>query len=970
MREGNYFWILFSLILIHIHVLQGALLSSFDFLQEDCYNNTIVDNQGSDQGPLNFEGKFLCFQDRNGIFIPEDEGPSSNMTRTKTEMEVSTLLPLIQSSHEMSIELWYKLDEGADPNDEILLLSMSKLGDTQALLNCEVLGQQGFVFTLEVRPSTGMIAAFVCDGQGATGGDDLDGYWPYQFEDTGFDPYNYTQLILTFDQYNISLFVNGVRSSGVSLNPDMDYYIDELMDGTMTSLTDDIYFNLGTIFNVHSRMVIDNLEGPVYANTFFTPFMGTFFSFNVFDSAFDDAGAATEYAAGIPNNAPFAENQTITINEDGEIVFQGELPNNPPYYYTDLPFTDIRVSLVAYDIDDDPFSPNYAGAGSEPTTITLHEIPTNGFRIYTEDQTEITTPGFVLTALTGWDLYLRPPTNYYSPTSYSYPNYDSFVGRLLYTISDGSRSDVGETGFSVTSVNDPPFVPNTNASVMSRLFASITLNASDVDSTVFDTMIIHTLPANGSLYTVDSNGNPKTLITDAGTIVNNDKFAYVYTGNEEIPSSSALGTPIATDSFLVNISDDLGVFSPHGKVTFTVMGSFIPLPSSEEDLIPVTSTVYGGLDTDVFIQEDDGDAIVNEDGVSDTTITLFGYNFAHDDLNRFVDLYVEAPPSDGTLLYANATISGSDVMIAEMGGVAEDDGAYTLSMNYVGETHSFNLPTTTWNGSDLSSVQSDVAFDFFLADNKTSVVRSPALTQHVYIRNVNDQPTLTVPSGTFQVDAVSANKDNSDVLFISGIDVEDDLDLDVDLVRVHVETSRGGKVSLDDDFVDDVDFNSASFCRLADSDGRWGCQGSGSSDEDMNFVGTPEAVRKALATIKYQNVNPNVIDTITITVYDGAYDSTSPTRECIDQEDHDQVNPYTVHVGCYSVSGEITVEVGTFAGEETDDGTQGFTSQLTGAVVGAGLVVSLAAFVSFRKCFSGSEANTTWDEEDDGHDEV
>jgi len=62
----------------------------------------------------------------------------------------------------------------------------------------------------------------------------------------------------------------------------------------------------------------------------------------------------------------------------------------------------------------------------------------------------------------------------------------------------------------------------------------------------------------------------------------------------------------------------------------------------------------------------------------------------------------------------------------------------------------------------------------------------------------------------------------------------------------------------------------------------WACGSSndGTADDRITFVATPYDANDILKQLKYTNLEPNIIDTITVSVFDGS------GGLCIDEEDH------------------------------------------------------------------------------------
>jgi hypothetical protein len=208
-----------------------------------------------------------------------------------------------------------------------------------------------------------------------------------------------------------------------------------------------------------------------------------------------------------------------------------------------------------------------------------------------------------------------------------------------------------------------------------------------------------------------------------------------------------------------------------------------------------------------------------------------------------------------------------------------------IKIFYLGEEGFFTYPAFTWNGSSLPEnlvTLDSFSFTVILYDNG-AVLNGPEsdeILQTVTIRNVN-QPTYVnythqapYTDGNIEIYAFSYAYDNkyATSLSLDGFSIID-IDHDVDVVKVEVSASTG-YFTLNENFIDDLDFNSQRYCK---SNAYWHCEGSGYSDHHAVFVATPSAALKALNGLDYQNPHKNVVDMLKVTIYDGVGDG------CLDQ---------------------------------------------------------------------------------------
>jgi hypothetical protein len=113
--------------------------------------------------------------------------------------------------------------------------------------------------------------------------------------------------------------------------------------------------------------------------------------------------------------------------------------------------------------------------------------------------------------------------------------------------------------------------------------------------------------------------------------------------------------------------------------------------------------------------------------------------------------------------------------------------------------------------------------------------------------------------------SMSASSSYQTSATITGFELFDP-DQGVDLIKVSVETSIFGRVTLNPQLIKYLDFNSASFCYGETS---WHCVGDGTSENRMVFVAAPSIVQSALNGLIYQCTNSGITDNITITLFDG-----------------------------------------------------------------------------------------------------
>jgi hypothetical protein len=250
---------------------------------------------------------------------------------------------------------------------------------------------------------------------------------------------------------------------------------------------------------------------------------------------------------------------------------------------------------------------------------------------------------------------------------------------------------------------------------------------------------------------------------------------------------------------------------------------------------------------------------------TDTLIQLYAH-YEHGDIGP-IRLVLSEDPLYGSLwdpLTGLRLESGSSPM--QESAYPYEDGIDIISRSL---PNYFSSPGAHWNGTPIASIRTD-SFSYYPVSANDEASRGADAYEELMFVNVNDATGLECPTDYLSVRAIGTSpapdgEGQVDELLVAGFDVTD-LDLEVDIVRVNV-TSKYGLISLNPAFVGNLDFNSASFCF---AQGNALCQGSGSSDGSMAFLGTPSDVKMALDGLKYQTYTPAVKDTVIITIYDGA----------------------------------------------------------------------------------------------------
>lgn len=224
-----------------------------------------------------------------------------------------------------------------------------------------------------------------------------------------------------------------------------------------------------------------------------------------------------------------------------------------------------------------------------------------------------------------------------------------------------------------------------------------------------------------------------------------------------------------------------------------------------------------------------------------------------------VKLRVKALPNKGLL-----QVDGKEIHV-------DSDLDISTKLDYtLTDTNFFNSPHINVHGVDSRFPQESFAFQIqFFDDDGYLVGESRVLQMQVFVQLMNHPPHLVAPK--------QASPLKNDWI-ISGIDVEDSLDHDMNYVRVEV-ASRRGRVSVSSE-------DAKTLLKQYECSGRsaspWQCVGDGYQDRRLTFVAAPSDVKVILQNLKYQALalaRPEA-DNVTVTIYDGI------ENDCLTRAEH------------------------------------------------------------------------------------
>jgi len=364
------------------------------------------------------------------------------------------------------------------------------------------------------------------------------------------------------------------------------------------------------------------------------------FTFQVSDGIFNSVLPGTVSITVTPvNDAPLADNQSITTNEDVAILIG-------------LTVSDVDGGALSYSVVSGPLhgtlsgsgatltytpSPNYNGsdsftfkandgaADSNTGTVTIAVTPVVDSPIAFDQivaTLEDVSKAITLTgidpdgAVISYTLLSSPlhgtlsgtaPSLTFIPTG-NYSGADSFT----FTVNDGTiDSNIATVSITITAVNDPPIANNQSASIVEDIATSITLTGSDVDGNPL-TYSVLVAPLHGTLsgiapnlsYTSASNYNGP----DNFTFTVNDGFVDSNIATVSLSITSSNDAPVANNQTISTLEDVAVAITLTGNdaegsaLTYSILS--IPTNGSLSGLAPnVTYTPnlnYTGSDNFTF----------------------------------------------------------------------------------------------------------------------------------------------------------------------------------------------------------------------------------------------------------------------------------------------------------------------------------------------------------------------------------
>ncbi len=595
------------------------------------------------------------------------------------------------------------------------------------------------------------------------------------------------------------------------------------------------------------------------------------YSFALWNCTLTEGDITARLAEGPPNSLPIVYDERVHVKQNGEV--EGDHSDDAAYYSTAIPAEDLAtISLRAYDYDDTN------RGGDDSLRIQITRLPSNGAALYQSNGSKITQ---ILTEVPrsashggNFTVRFRPPHNVVSNFT---SNDDGDVWSVLSTFTfravDARDTRVtslinATVSVVVVPVNQPPLPSNTSVATVlaGRKEVLPALNGTDTDNNILNATIT-SIPTQGKVYNVFSNGTMATSPLSAGATLSNFRVAYLYEGSQN-ELLSTVGE-VGRDSFQFTLTDEAGFTSIQARYNLSATVSLF-----------ATKLTTGGYDHLVVEGEQ-------------SLLQVAGKDLS--DAQRDLCVRVLQLPKAGSLLdpfsFLLAITEGTSL------NSCFNSSGYTggITLGYTAPSGFFTTPAVSWNSSIISSAGALSRDSFVYSVFSEDGAISANVTHFVEVQNRNDATEVSfhVDSPIF-VRPMTYTRGNTKAI-ISGFTLVDP-DHDVDIVRAVLVSSEGARLTLNSIYLPDLDFTSAEFCQAQT---RWQCKGSGYYEDEMSFLGTPTQVSLALNGLQYQINRANLVDNVTLSIYDGAGGG------CLD----DRGQSASVRIGCFERNLTFSVNV-------------------------------------------------------------
>lgn len=349
---------------------------------------------------------------------------------------------------------------------------------------------------------------------------------------------------------------------------------------------------------------------------------------------------------------------------------------------------------------------------------------------------------------------------------------------------------------------------------------------------------------------------------------------YAFTGNVSRAFNAFSGESVVHDKFTFRLYDSCGASSVLGIASLAIASGLKAVTAqSQNDLSWIC--------------------------VEDTESRINVYSQDSAESRRNVTIVISGVPENGALLRlsTNDTLVPGDILDAN----CTVNNTCIAALAYRPDRNYFNSPTCKWSGDAVDEIPGAEYFSFYAVSTNTGQYSNEEV-QEIRVINSNDPSDVQCPQEPHHVEAIGASAYANDAfvpldtVVIGGILMVDP-DKGVDVVKVKVSASFG-LISLNEDYISLLDFNSIAYCYERDV---LQCLGSGTSDRVLVFVAEPRHAQMALNGMVYQSVMSDVTDVINITVLDGS------NGDCFGDA---QFQAGSIHQRCWRASCTLTVSVG------------------------------------------------------------
>ena len=602
------------------------------------------------------------------------------------------------------------------------------------------------------------------------------------------------------------------------------------------------------------------------------------FYFTVYNRTLSSDEIRQNYQAKLPKSVPTVTSFTQVVQENGIV---GDHYSNPAYYLSPIPVADlVIIYLKAKNFDDDPSSPNYVAnqTASQQMKLKIFNLPDSNKGLFYDAYTYqiLTNNSIVLKDLvTGtYMLRFRPSYGKVSVNNGTYTSF-SYMGIGVNSIQSSANATVS---LIVSPIVYPPIVNTIGVTSISRkLSTNIALSTS---SQIAGAQIL-AFPQYGDIYRVLQNGTAVLLSSHSNGVVGAPfTLKYLYKGSESSPLSSTI---INKDYFSFRLIDSKGHISINAtcfiNITTSVLAVVLTNPMATQDVL--SSVKVSGRD--------------------------------ESDLYRNVTIKIISPTSFGKLYNMTSSTNALQANSVLNKFISRNDYATGISLYYQGSKGYFTYPNRTWDlekkGTKLNIIPDNFTFIAVTSDGSQSAVA----TQSIAVQNVNDPTEISFQyplkwsqANMIEINSISDPSSNSNddltSAIITGFSVID-IDRDVDIIKVEISSSLGGKITLNVNYINRLIFNHYYLCCSTINSC---CQGDGYSDSSMVFFARPSDIQLALNGMKYVSTKPG-LDNVNITLYDGS------GGKCIDFTNanikSNGLGSKSIQKGCYVRSISFSVNV-------------------------------------------------------------